>query len=214
MEFHLPLTKTTWLRVGAPVAVLALALTACGPFGEKGDTSENARHTSRSGVTDGHQSGAQKVGMRSDGEPPLRPGQAGTRAFKEDTGVEPTYRIAAQKVDIGTAAEAKALVSNPADAEGKVPAVAYVKYTHVRGATVKEYPRVGDYAEVYADGRRGAKVTGAAGRPKGCADSDEIKNWRSGQSYLLCNTFLVPARASSVEVMWTEIGGEPFVWTF
>ncbi|MFD0444906.1 hypothetical protein ACFQ10_24570 [Streptomyces indonesiensis] len=211
----MPLTKTTWLlRVGAPVAVLALALTACGPFGEKDDTSENARHTSRSGVTDGHRSGAQKVGMRSDGEPPLRPGQTGTRAFKEDTGVEPTYRIAAQKVDIGTAAEAKALVSNPADAEGKVPAVVYVKYTHVRGATVKEYPRVGDYAEVYADGRRGAKVTGTAGRPKGCADSDEIKNWRNGQSYLLCNTFLIPARARSVKVMWTEIGGKPFVWTF
>ncbi|WP_230992194.1 hypothetical protein [Streptomyces endocoffeicus] len=152
--------------------------------------------------------------MRSEGEPPLQPGQTGTRAFKEDTGVEPTYRITAQKVDIGTAAEAKALVSNPADAEGKVPAVAYVKYTHVRGATVKEYPRVGDYAEVYADGRRGAKVTGTAGRPEGCADSDEIKNWRSGQSYLLCNTFLIPARARSVEVMWTEIGGEPFVWTF
>nr|WP_236058088.1 hypothetical protein [Streptomyces sabulosicollis] len=152
--------------------------------------------------------------MRSDGEPPLRPGQSGTRAFKEDTGVEPTYRIAAQKVDIGTAAEAKTLVSDPADAEGKVPAVAYVQYTHLRGATVKEYPRVGDYAEVYADGRRGAKVTGAAGRPKGCADPDEIENWRSGQSHLLCATFLIPARARSVEVMWTEIGGEPFVWTF
>ncbi|MER7877801.1 hypothetical protein ABTY63_30380 [Streptomyces solisilvae] len=32
----------------------------------------------------------------------------------------------ARKVDIGTAAEAEALVSDPADAEGKVPAVAYV----------------------------------------------------------------------------------------
>ncbi|WP_240528992.1 hypothetical protein [Streptomyces antioxidans] len=153
--------------------------------------------------------------MRSDGGRPLPPGQTGTRVFKEDTGIEPTYRIAAQKVDIGTAAEARALVPDPADAEGKVPAVAYVRYTHLRGATVREYPRVGDYPEVYADGRRGAKVTGAAvGRPKGCADSDEIRNWRSGQSYLLCNTFLIPARARSVEVMWTEIGGKPFVWTF
>ncbi|MFD8282002.1 hypothetical protein ACFV47_22785 [Streptomyces solisilvae] len=32
----------------------------------------------------------------------------------------------ARKADIGTAAEAEALVSYPADAEGKVPAVAYV----------------------------------------------------------------------------------------
>ncbi|CAM5632786.1 hypothetical protein SANTM175S_05438 [Streptomyces antimycoticus] len=41
------------------------------------------------------------------------PGQTGTRAFKEDTGVEPIYRIAAQKVDIGTADETKALVPVP-----------------------------------------------------------------------------------------------------
>lgn len=209
----MPLTKTTRLRVGAPVAVLALALTACGSFGEKGDSSENTRHSSGSGAVDGHQDGAQKVGMGSDGGP-LLPGQSGTRVFKEDTGVEPTYQIVAQKVDIGTAAEAEALVSDPADAEGKVPAVAYVKYTHVRGATVQEYPRVGDYAEVYADGRRGAKVTGDAGRPKGCADPDGLKNWKNGQSHLLCNTFLIPARTKSVEVIWTEIGGEPFIWTF
>ncbi|MER8154876.1 hypothetical protein [Streptomyces sp. NPDC094472] len=209
----MPLTKTTWLRVGAPVAVLALALTACGPFGEKGDTSENARHTSRSEAAGGDQGGAQTVGMRSKGGV-FWPGQTGTRAFKEDTGVEPTYRIAAQKVDIGTADEAKALVPDPADAKGLVPAVASVKYTHLRGATVREYPRVGDYAEVYADGRRGAKVVGDAGQPKGCADPDEIKDWKNGQSYLLCTTFLIPARAREVEVMWTEIGGEPFTWAF
>lgn len=142
------------------------------------------------------------------------PGQTGTRAFKEDTGVEPIYRIAAQKVDIGTADETKALVPDPAQAKGLVPAVAAVNYTHLRGATVREYPRVGDYAEVYADGRRGAKVVGDAGQPKGCADPDEIKDWKNGQSYLLCTTFLIPARARSVEVMWTEIGGEPFTWAF
>lgn len=209
----MPLPKTTWLRVGAPVAVLALALTACGPFGEKGDTSENARHTSRSEAADGDQGGAQTVGMRSGGGL-FWPGQTGTRPFKEDTGVEPTYRIAAQKVDIGTADEAKALVPDPADAKGLVPAVAYVKYTHLRGATVREYPRVGDYAEVYADGRRGAKVVGDAGRPKGCADPDEIKDWKNGQSYLLCTTFLIPTRAREVDVMWTEVGGKPFTWAF
>ncbi|AJZ86100.1 hypothetical protein AS97_36670 [Streptomyces sp. AgN23] len=209
----MPLTKTTWPRVGAPVAVLTLALTACGPFGEKGDTSENARHTSRSEAAGGDRGGAQTVGMRSGGGT-FWPGQTGTRAFKEDTGVEPIYRIAAQKVDIGTADETKALVPDPAQAKGLVPAVAAVNYTHLRGATVREYPRVGDYAEVYADGRRGAKVVGDAGQPKGCADPDEIKDWKNGQSYLLCTTFLIPARARSVEVMWTEIGGEPFTWAF
>ncbi|MYX59988.1 hypothetical protein GTZ89_31225 [Streptomyces sp. SID8382] len=48
------------------------------------------------------------------------------RGRRPARGVEPTYRIVARKVDIGTAAEAEALVSDPADAEGKVPAVAYV----------------------------------------------------------------------------------------
>ncbi|MEU8824219.1 hypothetical protein [Streptomyces sp. NPDC048636] len=209
----MPSNKVTLLRIGAPVAILALALTGCGSHGKKGSSAKSKKHKSSSShLSGGHRSGAKK--SRPATSSLLRPGQSASRAFREDTGVKPFYRIAAQKVDIGTNAEAKALVSDPADAKGKVPAVVYVTYTHVTGPEVPEFPRVGDYADVLAGGRRGTKVIGVTKEPKGCADADEIKNWKDDQSYTLCNTFLVPEHPKSLRVTWTEIGGDPFTWKF
>ena len=204
------LKKTTWLRITTPVAVLALALTACGSHGKKSHTSKPEKHKPHSRFST-HQNGHRGASVAA--RTVLKPGQSASRAFKEDTGVKPFYSITARRIDIGTAAEAKALVSDPADAKGKIPATGYVTYRHMTGDVVKEWPRVGDYADVYADGRRGTKVIGGD-TPKGCADSDTIKNWKDGQSYTLCNTFLIPADAKRLEIAWTEIGGKPFVWRF
>jgi hypothetical protein len=203
--------KTTWPRITAPVAVLALALTACGSHEEKSQASKSPEDKSNSRFSGRQNNGA--LGASAVAKAVLKPGQAAWRAFKEDTGIKPAYSITAQRIDVGTAADAKALVSDPKDAGGKVPATGYVTYRHVTGDVVKEWPRVGDYADVYADGRRGTKVIGDEA-PKGCADSDDIKNWKNGQSYTLCNTFLIPAHAKQLEITWTEIGGKPFVWKF
>lgn len=204
------LNKTTWLRISTPVAVLALALTACGSPGKKSHTSTSHKDKPHSRFS-AHKNGER--GASAAAKSVLKPGQSASRAFKEDTGVKPYYSITARRVDVGTAADAKALVSDPEDAKGKVPATGYVTYRHMTGDVVKEWPRVGDYADVYADGQRGAKVIGGDA-PKGCADSDDIKNWKDGQSYTLCNTFLIPADAKRLEIAWTEIGGKPFVWKF
>ncbi|WP_055546681.1 hypothetical protein [Streptomyces sp. NBRC 110028] len=205
------LNKTTWLRVATPVAVLALALTACGSDGEKSHTSTSHKDKAHSRFNGAHKNGAR--GASAAAKAVLKPGQSAWRAFKEDTGVKPYYSIIARRIDVGTAADAKTLVSDPKDAKGKVPATGYVTYRHLTGGVVKEWPRVGDYADVYADGRRGTKVIGG-GTPKGCADSDTIKNWKNGQSYTFCTTFLIPADAKRLEISWTEIGGKPFVWKF
>ena len=204
------LNKTTWPRIAAPVAALALAVTACGSPGKKSHTSASHKNKPHSRVST-HKNGER--GASGAAKAVLKPGQAAWRAFKEDTGVKPYYSITARKVDVGTAGDAKSLVSDPEDAKGKVPATGYVTYRHVTGGVVKEWPRVGDYADVYADGRRGAKVIGGDA-PKGCADSDAIKDWKDGQSYTLCNTFLIPADSKRLEITWTEIGGKPFVWRF
>ncbi|MGW2325436.1 hypothetical protein ACWC5C_06680 [Streptomyces sp. NPDC001700] len=205
------LKKTTWLCVAAPVGVLALTLTACGSSGKKSHTSTSPKHKPHSRFSGTHKNGTR--GASAAAKAVLKPGQSASRAFKEDTGVKPFYSITARRIDIGTAAEAKALVSDPADAKGKVPATGYVTYRHLSGAAVKEWPRVGDYADVYADGQRGAKVIGGDA-PKGCVDPDAVKNWKDGQSYSLCNTFLIPADTKRLEIAWTEIGGKPFVWKF
>lgn len=204
------LKKTTWLRVTAPVAVLALALTACGSHEKKSRAAKPDKHKPHSRLST-HKNGSR--GASAAAKTVLKPGQSASRTFKENTGVTPLYSISARRIDVGTATDARALVSDPKDAKGKVPATEYVTYRHVTGDVVKEWPRVGDYADVYADGRRGTKVIGGDA-PKGCADSDTIKNWKNGQSYTLCNTFLIPADTKRLEVAWTEIGDKPFVWRF
>jgi len=205
------LKKTTWLPIAAPVAVVALALTACSSPGKKSHTSTSPKHKSHSRLNGTHKNGER--GASAAAKAVLKPGQSASRAFKEDTGVKPFYSITARRIDVGTAADAKALASDPGDTRGKVPATGYVTYRHMSGDVVKEWPRVGDYADVYADGRRGAKVIGGDA-PKGCADSDAIKNWKDGQSYTLCTTFLIPADSKRLELAWAEIGDKPFVWKF
>ncbi|MDT3399126.1 hypothetical protein RKE29_21175 [Streptomyces sp. B1866] len=221
------LTKHTWPRAAAAAVVLALPLTACGsdddsdgaspPGASASATSAGAPPGTTPAPTpstaqSAEQDPAQGAGSTAGGQ--LKPGQAGVRAFEERDGVTPTYEIAAQKIVLGTHAEAEKMVSNPARAAGMVPAVAYVTYTHKSGPAVEKYPRVGDYAYVYADGRRGAKLIGVVDEPAGCTDSNDVKNWRPGQSYVLCTTYFVPENATSLEIQWTEIGGEPFVWKF
>lgn len=204
------LNKTTWLRTATPVAVLALALTACGSHGNKNHTTNSHKEKPHSRLS-AHENG--RVGASAAAKAVLKPGQSAWRAFKEDTGVKPYYSITARRIEVGSAADAKALSSDPEASRGKVPATGYVTYRHMTGGVVKEWPRVGDYADVYADGRRGTKVIGGDA-PKGCSDSDAIKNWKDGQSYTLCTTFLIPADAKRLEITWTEIGDKPFVWKF
>ncbi|MCX5202327.1 hypothetical protein OG897_12805 [Streptomyces sp. NBC_00237] len=204
--------KKLALRAAVPVAVLALTLTGCGK-----DTADGG---ARTGAGPAQQDGGKGAGEAVPEEPEkkkaLAEGEAVTSPFQEKEAGQVTYEIAAQKVDVGTEADAKKLVSDPAKAKGLVPVVAHVKYTHKTGKTVTDYPDVGDNVEIHADGRRGALLIGASDDAPGCESDSDIENWKPGQSHVICETYMVPVGAKEIEVRWAadEDSGEPFVWRF
>lgn len=194
--------KTALLRAAAPVAVLALALTACG--GNKKSTTT---------TTENDAPKTEKGSSAPAGGGELKPGQGGTGKFKEEDGTI-TYEVAAQKVKVSTEAETKKLVSDPKRAKGLVAATAWVKYTNKGGGVVKESPDVADESEIYADGQRGGLLIGAAEDGPGCEDTIDIENWKTGQSHTICQTYMIPKGAKSVEVHWTGEGSSPLIWKF
>lgn len=181
------LYRKTALRVVAPVAVLALALTACGGHGEKGtsDRKQVARGT----------------------------GESATGEAKEGN-VSVTYDLTARKVELGTEAETAKMVSEPKEAEGLIPAIAYVKYTHKSGPTLTQSPRASQPTTIWADGRRGTLIVGAADDAPGCEAPSSVKGWKKGESHVLCETYLIPKDAKDLEVHWSEQNGRTFVWKF
>lgn len=197
------LYRKTALRVAAPVAVLALALTACGGGDDKKDSADKPKA--------GANEPKAKPKPESGGE--LGTGESATGKVKEgDASV--TYEITAQKVDLGTEADTKKMVADPKEAKGLVPAIAYVKYTHKSGAPLTETPDANDGTTVWADGQRGTLVIGAAEDAPGCEDASSIEGWKKGQTHVLCETYLVPKDAKDLEIHWSEEDGEPFIWKF
>ncbi|CAM5384203.1 Lipoprotein OS=Streptomyces alboniger OX=132473 GN=CP975_13390 PE=4 SV=1 [Streptomyces alboniger] len=196
--------KKTALRFAAPVAVLALALTACGGGDDKKSEDKKADAPK-----------ADSAGSAPKQPSALKPGESTTGKTKEGDAMV-TYDIAAQKVDLGTEAETKKLVSDPKKAKGLVAAVAHVKYTHKAGAPLTDVPDVGDGAEIYADGTRGGLLIGASEDAAGCEDELELEGWKKGESHELCQTYLVPANAKELEVHWTpeDSEDEPVIWKF
>ncbi|WUB11815.1 hypothetical protein OG528_22585 [Streptomyces platensis] len=196
--------KTALLRAAAPVAVLALALTACGGNKKSAIATDDAPKTK-----------TEKGSSAPADSGELKAGQGGTGKFKEDSGTI-TYEVAAQKVHVSTEAETKKLVSDPKRAKGLVAATAWVKYTNKGGGVVKESPDVADESEIYADGQRGGLLIGAAEDGPGCEDTLDIENWKAGQSHTICQTYMIPQGAKSVEVHWAGEGqsGSPLVWKF
>ncbi|CAM5366598.1 MULTISPECIES: hypothetical protein [Streptomyces] len=208
--------KKLWLRSAASAAVLALALTACGGSGEE----DGAATTGKGGASQEKEPGkgeaekgeAGKAEGGKGGE--LAAGEKATSAFDED-GTEVTYEIVAEKVDVGTAEDTKKLVSDPKKAEGLVPAVAHVEFTVKDGGPVADYPDVGGEIEVHADGQRGTILIGASEDAPGCESTSDIKNWKAGESHVICDTFMVPETAKELTVQWAaDRDADPFVWSF
>ncbi|MFE6163962.1 hypothetical protein ACFQ7F_34180 [Streptomyces sp. NPDC056486] len=195
------LYRKTALRVAAPVAVLALALTGC-----NGDDKASGSADEKPKAKASAESSPESGGARGTGE-------SATGKVKEgDASV--TYELTAQKVELGTEADTKKMVSDPKEAKGLVPAIAYVKYTHKSGAALTETPDANDSTTVWADGQRGTLIIGAAEDAPGCDDSSSIEGWKQGESHVLCETYLVPKGAKDLEVHWSEEDGEPFIWKF
>ncbi|MBM7169027.1 hypothetical protein JQK87_11480 [Streptomyces sp. G44] len=196
------LCKKTALRLAAPVAVLALALTACGGGDDK-KSEENPKADASRSRTEPAKPAALAAGESTTGK-------------VEEGDATVTYDVAAQKVELGTEAGTRKLVSDPKDAEGLVAAVAHVKYTHKGGAPLKDVPDVGDGTEVYADGTRGGLLIGASEDAPGCEDELELEGWKKGESHVICQTYLVPVGAEELEVRWApeDSEREPAVWKF
>ncbi|MFH8489093.1 hypothetical protein [Streptomyces longisporoflavus] len=183
------LYRKTALRVAAPVAVLALALTACG-----GDDGKKEA------------TGKAKPGARATG-------QSATGESKEGL-VSATYDVTAQKVELGTEAETAKMVSDPEAAKGLIPAVAHVKYTYKSATALAQSPRVSYSTRIWADGRRGTLIVGAADGKQGCENPRSIKGWKKGESHVLCETYLVPEDTKELEVHWSDQDGEAYIWKF
>lgn len=199
--------KKTLLRAAAPVAVLAVVLTACNDGGsdESSDGKDNRASSKGS---------ASKLQDKQADDHQLGAGESATVSFKEDD-ANITYSVVARKVDVGTEADTKKLVSDPEKAKGFVPVVAHVQYTNKAGGTVASYPDVGDNVEIFADGARGTILIGATDDAPGCESDDDIKNWSKGQSHVLCETYMIPKGTKDVAVHWaSEDSNKPYVWTF
>ncbi|MEV8124898.1 hypothetical protein AB0P07_12425 [Streptomyces sp. NPDC085944] len=194
--------RKTALRLAAPVTVLALALTACGG-GD--DTDADAKSAATTGASPSPSQPASGGDMAT--------GESATGKVAEDPG-EVTYEVLAQKVDVGTEAEAAKAVADAADAKGKVLATAHVKYTHKSGPALTEGSDVHDGATVFADGQRGGVLIGASEDAPGCEDPYDVESWKQGESHVFCETYVIPAGAAGVEVHWSEEDGEPYVWKF
>ncbi|MFD7246470.1 hypothetical protein [Streptomyces massasporeus] len=192
----------TALRLVAPVAVLALTLTACGG----GDDTADAKSTGAAGAEASPSSSPTSGGEMGTGE-------SATGKVAEDPG-EVTYEVLAQKVDMGTEAEAAKVVSEPDKVKGKVLAVAHLKYTHKSGPALTDGSDVHDGTTVFADGQRGTVLIGAAEDAAGCEDPYDVDSWKQGESHVFCETYVIPANAKSVEVHWAEEDGEPYIWKF
>ncbi|MFE5396863.1 hypothetical protein ACFQ9U_20160 [Streptomyces sp. NPDC056568] len=191
--------RTSPSRLAAPVAVLALALTACGAGGGED--------------VDARSPGAPAAPERAASGGDVAVGEAVTGKVAEGPGAV-TYEVVARKVDVGTEAEAAEAVADAADAEGRVPAVAHLEYTHRGGPALTGGSEVHDAAAVFADGQRGGILVGAPDDAPGCEDPYGVESWKQGESHVFCETYLVPADATSVEVHWSEEDGEPWVWKF
>ncbi|MFH9733593.1 hypothetical protein [Streptomyces sp. NPDC017260] len=188
-------------RLAAPVAVLALALTACGGGDDAGATGPASP-------------GVSAAPSRAASGGDLATGESATGKVAEGPG-EVTYEVVARKVEVGTEAEAAKAVADAADAEGRVLAVAHVEYTHKGGPALTEGSDVHDGTTVFADGQRGGVlVGGASDDAPGCEDPYDVRSWKQGESHVFCETYLVPADATSVEVHWEERDGEPYVWRY
>ncbi|WP_395574959.1 hypothetical protein [Streptomyces sp. BK79] len=194
----------TALRLVAPVAVLALALTACGG-GDDAGTDADAKNASSP------EAAASASRPASGGD--METGEAATGKVAEDPG-EITYEVLAQKVEVGTEAEAAKAVADAADAKGRVLATAHVKYTHKSGPALTDGSGAPDATTVFADGQRGGVLIGASEDAPGCEDPYDVDGWKQGESHVFCETYVIPADATSVEVHWEEEDGEPFVWKF
>ncbi|MEU7582737.1 hypothetical protein AB0B50_34740 [Streptomyces sp. NPDC041068] len=195
------LFRKTALRAAAPVAVLALALTACGGGDDKKAEDKPKGDSANSQAKPKEPSA-------------LAAGESTTGKVKEGDATV-TYEVAAQKIDVGTEAETKKLVSDPKRAKGLVAATAHVKYTHKGGAPLTDTPDAPDTTEIYADGTRGGLLIGAAEDAPGCEDKLDLEGWKKGESHVLCETYLIPAGAKSLEVHWAEKDdADPVIWKF
>ncbi|MET8395805.1 hypothetical protein B0E38_01978 [Streptomyces sp. 111WW2] len=199
--------RTTALRLAAPVAVLALALTACG--GGDDDSGADAKGGATTEATT--QASPSPSQPASGGD--MAQGESASGKVAEAPG-EVTYDVLAQKVEVGTEAEAAKAVADAADAKGKVLATAHIKYTHQGGPALTEGSDVHDGTTVFADGQRGGVLIGAAEDAPGCEDPYDVESWKQGESHVFCETYVIPAGATSVEVHWSEEDGEPYVWKF
>ncbi|MBM7439940.1 hypothetical protein [Streptomyces sp. HB132] len=194
------------LRLAAPVAVLALALTACGGGDDTADTADKPKDTSSS-------AGKPKASPEPESGGELATGESATGRVTE--GEAPViYEIVAQKADVGTEADAAKVVSDPEKAKGLVLVVAHVKYTHKEGPALTRSPEVQRGVSISADGTRGSMLIGAADDAAGCEDPYDLKGWKQGESHVLCETYLVPAGSKQIEVQWAEEDGEPYIWKF
>jgi hypothetical protein len=196
------LRHKTALRAVAPAAVLALTLSACGG-GDDADA--DAKKSPEPKAT------ASQAKAASGGE--LATGESATGKVEEEDGTV-TYEITAQKVDLGTEAEAAKLVQDKADAKGMALAVAHVKYTHKAGPALSTDSDAGDGTTIWADGQRGTLLLGSADDAPGCEDPYDVESWKTGESHTFCESYLVPANAKSLEVHWSEEDGEPYIWKF
>lgn len=223
--------RKTLLRAAAPVAILALALTACGPDDNdssddgKADDKSSSDSADKGGDDDGasDDADADDKGDDSDKGGDDAPGSGGELTLGQTAPEEKEVKrgdgtvkvkITAEKVDTGKNADLTAAGFSPDKVKGKYPVYAYFKYevTEVTSPVDAGTDFNSTTAVLDAEGKPGSRFIAIGGQPLkgGCPDKDRDLKWEKGTTATLCTTFLMDDGKEPTKLAYGMVN--PLLW--
>lgn len=198
--------KTALLRAAAPVAILALALTACGPD----DSSDKGSKDSKA---DTSQEDRAEEPQQDEGPWTVGETAPGTHKF-ELSDKKADLEITAKKVGTGTNADLLAAGLKKDDVKTMYPVFVHFEYTVKKADKPLEDADFNLKARVIGEGNaQGRKLItiGAADIKGGCPEKEDI-TWKQGDTHTLCNTYLMDEGKDVKQVAWAGNLTDPLLW--
>ena len=212
--------RKTLLRAAAPVAILALALTACGPDDNdssddsKGDDKSSSDSADKSGDDDGaDEDKAGDDAPGSGGELTLGQTAPEEKEIKRGDGTV-KVKITAEKFNTGKNADLTAAGFSADKVKGKYPVYAYFKYevTEVTSPVSPGTDFNSSTAVLDAEGKPGSRFIAIGGQPLkgGCPEKDRDLKWEKGTTATLCTTFLMDEGKEPAKLAYSTVN--PLMW--
>ena len=201
--------KRSLLRAAAPVAVLALALTACG----SNDSPDEGKKDAKAGTSQDDKSEQRDQETQDKGPWTVGETAPGTHEF-ESGSEKADIEITAKKVDTGKNADLLAAGLKKSDVKTMYPVFVHFTYTLKKTAKPMDDPDFNLKARVMGTGNEpGRKLItiGAADIKGGCPDQEDI-TWKQGDTHDVCSTFLMAEGKDVEQVAWAGDLSNPLLW--